>query len=660
MEKQVRYGQSWSTALLTEEEKATVFANRSGYTFLGYHTMPNGQGTQYIDRYGKVVRDWLEDGYEFNGSTYEVEGNFDNTTSTFTLYANWLYNRADVTVKFKPEVISKEDNNHNISHVITNLASLSSWVSQDDKWYAEIVIGATLQIKAIEFEGYKFMGWTLSFEGGEAVEKPSSFNISSLEMGSYVLTAIYQPTFKLSVINENNGRKDGGAIDLLQDGNVVTGSSFDSAKKVSLRATPAEGYRFLYFVDNNTGDKLYAQIGSNGVATYTYSSLQDKPIDISAVFTGKTIVISLDSLEIQRYHQLVYVKINDRQVDYNSLIYAKVGDSIKVSITKSKGYGIEASGARFNYTIENGNYLFSYSFKLEDLTVVDSSSYGINLKFSAPKEEIRFTFAINVNEAYDEKELANAGYFTLKYADGEESNVEIGAFYTVLFGDTVVLNINKGTNYILTYAYLSTTEMTYGINDKVKNYSITINEELMEEYFDYQIKITAVFERLIWTDVRSSAFEGKGEKKNPYLISNAQDFALLSYFVNNGERNEKGKLYSQCYYKVTKNIDFSGRFFEPIGTKENPFNGTIIIGKHKFTNVLHYRDYTNPRPSYSGLFWHLGKKAKIIQSQKSIWLVILIVVGNVIITAVVIMALLLNRRRRRKRLDELANEHDAK
>jgi len=655
MEKKVRYGENWSASYLTQEEKATVFANRSGYTFLGYYTMPNGQGVPYIDRYGKVVNAWLEDGYAFNGSTYEIEDNFDDATSTFTLYANWLYNRADVTIKFIPSDVTQESK-YNISSVITNLGSLSAWISQDNKWYSEIVIGATLNIKAVSFEGYTFEKWLVSFKGSEAVEKPATFNINNLEMGSYLLTAVYKPNYDLSVTNENNGNNDGGTVELLQDGNPLSQGCYDSAKKVTLRAIPKEGYRFLYFVDNNTGNKIYGTIDSRGVGTYTYASLQTKPISITAVFTGKTIIISLDTIEIQTLHQLVSVKINDKGVDYKKLIYAKVGDTIKVTILKSRGYGIDISGAVFTYQIDaNRNYIYSHQFKLNELTAVDVNTYSINIKFAAPKEAIRFSFDIDVEDAYDADEADAAGNLILS-STLENINIKEGLYYTVLYGDTANLNIIKGENYILSRIYLYANEMTYDIASKIKNNSIVIDEELMNEYFDYDIKITVIFERLVWTDIRADDFQGGGTKKNPYIISSAEEFALLSYLVNNGIENKNGKLYARCYYKVTRNIDFFGRFFEPIGTKENKFNGTINIGRHKFTNVSHYREYNDPRPSVSGLFWHLGSKANIIQPNDTIWIVIGIVAGSVVFVGGVVLIVLLHHKRRKKRFNDIADE----
>ena len=225
-------------------------------------------------------------------------------------------------------------------------------------------------------------------------------------------------------------------------------------------------------------------------------------------------------------------------------------------------------------------------------------TYRINIKFSAPKEEIKFAFDVDLVDAYDQDEVGKTGSFLLANAEGE-SAVELGLYYTVLYGERVELNILTNENYVLNRLYLNTTEMSYDITGFVVDGQLIIDEKLMNSYFDYQITIVATFERLLWTDSRSDAFLGKGNKNSPYVISTAEDFGLLAYVVNSGLINSDGVLYSECWYEVTEDIDFAGRYFEPIGTEENPFNGTINLGKHQFKNVAHYREYSDPKTSYS-------------------------------------------------------------
>lgn len=656
MQEKVYYGEEWSSDLLLDEEKAIVFASRPGYTFLGYYTMPNGQGTQYINKDGKVVSRWLEDGYFYNGSSYELEGNFDDETNTYTLYANWLYNRASVTVEFVPSEVGNIEKSYNISDIITNLNSLSAWISQDNRWYAEIIIGANLQFKALEFDDYVFDSWVVAYEGGEGITKPANFNLENIQTGTYIIKAYYRPKYEINVLNENNGLSDGGKAWVIQDGQELTSGSFDSQKSVTLKAVPNEGYKFLYFVDNNTAQKIYATIDGNGIGSYTYSNLLTKAISITAVFTGKTISVNLDTKEIQTYHEIVDVRINGKVVDYNNVISAKVGDTITIEIIKKQGYSFDVAGANFTNSVNSsGNYVFSYTFSLDGL-VASGDGYKIDIKFSAPREKINYKFEILLEDAYNETEEGKSGRLLLLNNNGTKINVDINSFYTYLYGEQFMLDITANENYQLKYVYLSTTDMIYNISDRVVDNVLVIDAILMDIYFDYEIKITACFERLLWTDVRADRFEGKGDKDNPYIISSAKEFALLSYLVNNGIENSDEILYSECYYVVTKNIDFKGRYFEPIGTKENPFNGTIDLGAYEFTNVSHYRDYTNPNPSYSGLFWHLGKNAKIKAEKTSFIVLIIVIVAVVLVIGIIIFLIFFFRKRKKKQLNQLANQ----
>ena len=656
MTEKVLYGQDWSTDLFTEEEKQIVFASRTGYTFLGYYTKPNGQGTQYIDKDGKVVSRWLEDGYFFNGSLYEPEGNFEVDSNTYTLYANWLYNRAEVTIQFLPTEVANIERSYNISHVITNLNSLSAWTTQDNRWYAEIIVGATLQIKPLVFDGYVFDSWIVTYDGGEGITKPETFNLEKIQTGKYVIKGIYRPKYEIYTLNENNALTDGGRADVVQDGQVLIEGNFDCQKSLTLMAVPNEGYRFLYFVDNNTAQKMYANIDANGVATYTYSSLLSKPISVTAVFVGKNITINLDTLEIRSCHELISVKVNGKVVDYTQAISACVGDTISVEIKKKNGYNFEVSGATFTKTIaDNGNYLFTYKFSLAGLVEV-GEGYTIDIKFSAPKENIRFVFFIELDQAVDQVETGKSGSLMIVNNDGKNINVQIGSFYTYLYGDQFMLKINANENYQLKYIALSTTDMTFNVTDRVANNILIVDKILMDIYFDYEIKITAMMERLVWTDVRSQRFEGKGTKESPYYISSANDFALLSYLVNNAVENIYDNLYSECYYVVTRDIDFKGRYFEPIGTEGNPFNGTIELGGHKYLNVSHYKDYTDPVPSYYGLFWHLGRQAKIIADKPSYVLLIVVISGVVVGIGVTIFLVFFMHARKKKLLQQLANQ----
>ena len=113
------------------------------------------------------------------------------------------------------------------------------------------------------------------------------------------------------------------------------------------------------------------------------------------------------------------------------------------------------------------------------------------------------------------------------------------------------------------------------------------------------VTISAIAEVAI-TDL----FSGSGTESDPYLITSAEDLALLAELVN-----ENQLIFKSLYYKLTTNIDMSdyGELFNdgegwiPIGNLDNPFEG-YFDGDNKTVSGL----YTNNQNNlYVGLFGYL-------------------------------------------------------
>ena len=169
--------------------------------------------------------------------------------------------------------------------------------------------------------------------------------------------------------------------------------------------------------------------------------------------------------------------------------------------------------------------------------------------------------------------------------------------------------------------------------------------------------VTINFSRLRWIDFASSSFKGEGTETNPYLISSAEDLALLANYVNKGQVNSAGLKYADAVYEVTNDLDFNGKFWTPIGTRENPFNGTIHFRKYSISNIEHepYTTYENPTTRFSGVFWICTEHAKILQTNSEIVLALSIVGGVVGLLLLILLIILILRRKRKKRMEELAN-----
>ena len=113
--------------------------------------------------------------------------------------------------------------------------------------------------------------------------------------------------------------------------------------------------------------------------------------------------------------------------------------------------------------------------------------------------------------------------------------------------------------------------LTYVINEM----AIT-GEESIQEIVDIAIDQVAASETDYWIDAAADSFAGgDGTELDPYLISSATQLARVAKLINvvNSEYNDK-------YYKLTKNINLSGKIWTPIGYESNSFAG-VIDGNNK-------------------------------------------------------------------------------
>ncbi len=655
MTEKVRYGEEWNLDSLSASDKGKIFASKKDFTFTGYFTAENSYGEQYIDRYGEVVMNWQHSGYTYDGSKYKAEGNFDPATDTFTLYAGWIFNRASVRVEVVPVTIANNNKDLNIRSFATNINSFDPWIGQEDLWYAEVGVGSELTFTAPKIDGYVFVGFTLQFEGGEEIAQNDNFKLT-LEMGNYIVRARYNPTINIKIKNTNNGLANGGNSFARQDGGILNGN-YDINKLLSLVAVPNTGYRFLYWIDNETEEIYQGSSNSNGEMVYEFTNLIDRPLSLTAVFEGRNILVNFESEILGASHKIIDVKVNGREVDYKNNFTALVGDTIVVRIKKTRGYGFDNSLFDCVYDEKNDCYVFTYTFAVEDLTEADNN-YSLLLSIPVTKEDISMTFNTLIINPVDSKEPSRLGYLDYVIGANKTERIENGKPIVLKYGDTYNIRINPSANYAYQKAYLIIDGALYDVSKYVSSNILQINKEFMDRFFDYNMSFNIYFTRLLWTDedARASAFVGNGTNKEPYKLASAKDFALMAYLVNNGLENEDGVKYSKCVYKVTNDIDFYGRFWEPVGTEENSFAGRVIIGKHTFKNVSHFKSYSSPSLSISGLFWHVSKDAKFEIDKQALNTVIIVVCVLIFVIILIVLIIILLTIRRKKKLEKLANQ----
>ena len=107
--------------------------------------------------------------------------------------------------------------------------------------------------------------------------------------------------------------------------------------------------------------------------------------------------------------------------------------------------------------------------------------------------------------------------------------------------------------------------------------------------------------------------EGDGSKGKPYLISNDLELARLAHEVNNGTELQ---MFSQKYFKLTKDIDLSKGLWTPIGTAQGiakASDGHFFAGKfdgdgHSVSNLLIKWSFNTAKEASWGLFARLNGK----------------------------------------------------
>ena len=654
VENAITFGEEIDLSLLTQEQRSIIFQEREGYTLGGYYTIQYGQGVQYIDRFGDVTVAWKETGYYWNGQSYVVESNFFNPdTQTFTLYAAWEYDKSSITITFVPEGFENDTQTAGISDVIVNITPSSEipWYDQNNKWYADVTAGVSITLRAYEFEGYEFRYWSVTKDGQSLGLQGSQF-VMEFTQGDYVIEAVYHPLFSLTT----NGA--GGTTALLQDGQAVTGVSYDPSKTITLQATAAYGYNFLYWQDQTSGEIIEGQYDeASGSYFYTYPELLSSPLNLVAIFEGKETTVTFKSESLQDNNDLT-VTLDGESVDISRPFSARVGQTIVAKVRKTLGYTFEFIGGEASYSeesINNQTYaVYTYVIDFKDVVITEEAN-TLTLTLRGTPEEITLIFNYSVTDDEDNSEKPLVGTLSFIDANGVQSQItETNNSFTILFGQTVTLSIASTSYYRVIDITMFDGTLYPNLTYLYSNGKLTITPDIIMNNFNYQLEFDITFARVLWIDQEERILQGEGTNDNPYLINSEEEMAYVAYLVNEGIENEGGVKYSECVYELMSDLDFTGKYWVPIGTEENPFNGTMYLKEYSISNILHYRSY-DPPTSYGGLFWILGEDARIEQQDYTLVIVLSVVGGVIFLILLALLIILLVRKKKKKEMEEIAN-----
>jgi len=138
-------------------------------------------------------------------------------------------------------------------------------------------------------------------------------------------------------------------------------------------------------------------------------------------------------------------------------------------------------------------------------------------------------------------------------------------------------------------------------------YECTVCEDAYKDKYtdfaphSYELTSDGLAECLNCGDMCAILFEGSGTQEDPFKISTAKDLFNLAEVVNNKDTN---KLYSECYYVQTADIDLQNEKFTPIGIRfiNDQEAGISFFGSYDGQYHTIKNLYVERETKFAGLF----------------------------------------------------------
>ena len=614
---------------------------RDGYTFLGFYTDITGAGTRYIDATGNGLV-WNDNGYYWNGNQYVKQANYtegqDGEDGTFTLYAVFVINKSAITISAVPSAIQNVPPTVGARVVITNLSDANSWMSDADPFYVEVLYGANINITAPIYTDYEFAYWQIerTDENGETTtETITEQTIEGLAHYGYPqikLTANYNARVAVSgsaggtVYYTYEVEGDDGITEVRVDDEAF----IPTDTSITLHAEAENGYNFIgWFVGDEllSREAVYRIEGPILAASY------------NAVFEGQAVTIHIGEYDAT-HGRITSIMSNGTEINFSTGSFqAKVGDEIAIYIDMDENFEVVWSGAE----VQNKGLYYYYQVNIEDFV---NNELTLTPSFSQMRGTVNISIALAEGNSASEIQLAG----TVAYIDAEGNRVVVNSNTTFegLIGDALNIEMVANVNYKVQQVTYNGVNVTDQIVDNVL--ALTLNKTSANDAAIFNIVVT--FERDMWIDTVTDDYtlSGEGTSGSPYIISTAEDLSFVSYMVN--ERGNSS--FANAYYRLGANIDLTGKYWSPIGTQENPFNGTFDYDVYTITGVAVVYGYTGDL-NRDGVFGYLGANANLTEASNDLMIALIIVGVIIFLILLALLIFFLVRRKRKKDLEELAN-----
>jgi len=661
----------------TNSENITVFDDRIKYfggelqvglpkddhNFEGYFTYQNGAGVRYIDSNAKASNLWAESGYVFNQKTnkYELIQNayVDPETNQIvvSLYIYWSYYKTRISFEFVPGTLDS----HTAQEMISGVDWSNSWYYPTSPNYIEVAFNTDIRIVAPEIEGYKFFKYVISQKNADGtwlsdvVAYTEDIPWSTNDIDKIVeckIKVVYFAQIEVVVFG-GEGKfvisqeyTESQAIAMLEGGYV------DTTKEFAIEAMPGDGYEFVKWTNYSNGQTTFAaKLENLKVSQVTKYQM---------TLRGFSATLSFEyDPTFGQIHTVIAQSKDNSQVVHNlrlptaitsPQISVGVGDVLTFIVKADYGFAVSWNRTDIEFLEYIGNN--TYYFEMEVLPTDAGRTVVITPTFEDEVLSIyidaKFVDEDIVDDALDINDADRAGYVEL---NGMKTT-----FVAVERGDDVILQTKTFERYRIVNIYIE----NYGrVIECFENIFNERNQIVLSRGFIQEngilgtLRIVVEFERKMWIEQAVEPFEGRGTARNPYEIETVFDLAMMMQLVNSGATNADGEKYADCHYKLVSDLKLEENFWTPIGTKENPFNGTFDFNEHSVSGIYLARVF---QPlNYNGLFGELGPNVRFISTGVSLWYIYLIVAIFVVVI-VIIVTLIVISRKSKKRRELLANK----
>ncbi len=588
----VNFGETTFDPILSND---VISPQRYRYVFAGWNTKSDGTGINYYFEGANIYS--IETINGVNEKIYGFRGSSDANLSTdvnydyeCTLYGIWEKERYKVDLVFVPS-FSVSDLGLSYQDIFPNsLDRFTNYNENNQITGISYAPGAQVKIVApLGLLNYTYYGWSYSPD----ITDKSQLNTTQYNevMGEENIVVYLYYTIHVDVVAYVGGSAQ------------ISDSEPLYNQVVQISAVCDEGYDFLRWLKGSQEIEHSTSLMEQTILT---------PTTFYAEFIGKQVNVIIEQTE----HAKLRISSDTAKEDS---IY-RVGDTIRLEIYDlDYGYFHRTWLGEYSEVITNNTYKISAK---------DLSRGYVKFKLDIAPQTINVQFVV---------ENGIGGVFEI------DKNETINVVKSYKYDTNLTFKLNTTIRYELTSLTLN------GNPIELNTITMLINQTNGFIANSTNV-IKATFKQLLWIDVWEM-FGGMGTENDPYLITNEKQLAAMAYLINNNVEAKGTIPYADGYYVVRVNFNLLERFWQPIGTEQNPFNGTFDLKNYRVTELLLDKEYAVTH--LDGLFGYITENAKFLTSPSDFTVAMIImgsVLGLILLIILIIILIIVSKRKKMRKL----------